>query len=99
MASTKLNFKTPLTNFSNEPMLDELGKPIILDNILANLIMQSSVQDPDKISKFMEWGMDLSKSGELSLDGTDKKTLSGFVSEVHGLTLIVKGRLLEIINA
>jgi hypothetical protein len=88
MKTYNLNIQ-PL-GIDGEPMLTEPT----LAGTLSNTIMGASIhQEP---MKWFAWALELYKSGTLLLDDTDRDKLIGFITENQTLTLLGKGRMIEV---
>jgi hypothetical protein len=82
----------------NTPLLDMDGNASIemLHKILANLLMQAAnTQNP---LKFFEWAIALNSTGEIHLDSTDKELMLNFIKGHEQLTVLGKGRLMEVLK-
>jgi len=95
MANQKFDFKKPLLGASDEIVSDENG-PVILNDFLSKIIMRSNIND--STIKFFDWALELVKSGILHLDPTDQDTLKKFIEKNPQLTVLVKGRLIELMK-
>lgn len=81
----------------NLPLLDVEGKEVgqNLNKLLANILMTGSSNDPIKL---FEMALKLMTDGVLELDTADKELLILFIKNSETLTILGKGRLLEVIK-
>lgn len=87
-----LKFKTPIIDSKGvEVEKSDLGE------LLSNTLMISTARPP-LVTKFFSWALELNKSGSILLDDTDKKSLQEFIESSDSLTVLAKGRLLEIFD-
>jgi hypothetical protein len=80
-----------------KPLLDMEGKAteVNLNKLLADTLMRSSSSEPMKL---FEIALKLAGDGQIELDSTDKETLIKFIKSSEHLTVLAKGRLLEVIK-
>lgn len=88
-----MNFTKPLKDLLGSPLLDETGKEILMNIVLANQLVQSNVGDA---VKFYGWALKLAEGKELDLDKSDKSTLKSFIDLSDKLTILAKAQLLEV---
>jgi hypothetical protein len=94
MAIKKLDFKVPFLD-ADGVEVKEGEKPILLSKQLSDALMLASTKEP---VKYFDWALELRKSGQLTLDQTDKDNLKAFVKDREGFTVLWKGRILEVIG-
>lgn len=97
MASKKFNFKMPFTDPDGE-ILKDGGKQVDMNELLSNNMMSSSINETGFVMKFFNWAIDLKKEGVLILDEADKKKISDWIETNPQLTLLSKGRLMNILE-
>lgn len=92
---TKLNLSAPLLTAKGE----EAESGITLGEVLSNLLMTSPAKPPLS-TKYFNWGLDLVKpEGVIELDEVDKKGLIDLIDNSDQITVLVKGRLHEVIDS
>lgn len=88
---TKLDFSKPLLTAKDESVGITLGET------LSNVLMSSPAKPPLS-TKYFIWGLDLMKSGVVELDDVDKTSLIDLIDNSEQITVLVKGRLHEVID-
>jgi hypothetical protein len=92
----KLNFAVPFLNLDGTPF-QENGENILLSKILKNAL--SFVQEGIEPLKGLDWMLKLEKGDVLDLDRSDSEKLKRLITEgIKGLSLIARGRLLEVFD-
>ncbi|RKR83180.1 hypothetical protein BDD43_3382 [Mucilaginibacter gracilis] len=82
-------------NFKNQ-LLDMEGNvtEVQLNKLLAGMLMQSNSKSPVKL---FDMALTLMSDGELELDTTDKALLQETIKDSELLTVLAKGRLLQVL--
>jgi hypothetical protein len=94
MATKKFNFKKTFLNGNGDPIDDaQTKKPLVLSEHLAGLLLSMRSNEPQK--PFF-WALELKKTGVLLLDNPDEAKLREFIVSHEALTVLEKGRLLEV---
>lgn len=88
---TTLNFKVPVLGADGQP------GPSNLNDLFSGLLMNSPIKGAVS-AKYFYWALELVKSGVLTVDDPDIKTLKDFIEESDSLTVLGRGRLLEVFN-
>jgi hypothetical protein len=92
MPKTKIDLQKPLLELDGS---DSKGDP--LAKWLANMLKVSRTGDA---IKYLDWAIELTKSGVLELDDSDYDALKQFIKEDSTVVNLVKGQLLrEFLNA
>lgn len=94
--ATTINFSGPLLDSDNNPALDASGQMVSLGKLLSNEIMGASINDDPM--KYFIWALDIRRDGSITLEDADKARLVNIVTSSNNLTVLGKGRLIEIIN-
>lgn len=91
MSIVKLDFSIPF--------LDPKGRSIgqTVGETVSTLLMQSPAKPPLS-TKYFGWGLELVKSGIIEMDEVDKKGLIELINNSDNLTVISKGRILEVLD-
>lgn len=91
MSIVKLDFSAPLLTAKGELTGITVGES------LSNILMTSPAKPPLS-TKYFSWGIDLVKTGIIELDEIDKKSLVDVIDNSDQITVLVKGRLHEVID-
>lgn len=92
----KLDFNAPLLNLKDEPIKNTNGSDILLNELLANALV--STAGKEDIVRIFDWGVTLQKTGKLDLSRADQSMLKGLIEGSDSLSIISKGRLLNILE-
>jgi hypothetical protein len=93
----KLNFSIPFLNLDGTPY-QEGGETILLSKILKSAL--SYMTEGIEPLKGLDWMLKLEKAEELDLDPVDRDKLKKLISDgFKGMTLVARGRLLEVFEA
>lgn len=75
---------------------DQTG--VTLGETLSNLLMTAPAKPPIS-TKYFSWGLDLVKpAGTIEVDDVDKKALIELIDQSEQITVLVKGRLHEVLD-
>lgn len=92
MAIIKLDFSKPLLTAKGDPTGVTLGEA------LSNVLMTSSAKPPIS-TKYFSWALDMVKpAGTIEIDEIDEKSLIDLIDNSDQITVLVKGRLHEVID-
>lgn len=91
----KFNFKKALLDGDNKPLKDG-EKELILSELLSGVIFGSRMTECS--IKFFDWGLELKKSGALTLDKTDTQALKDYILSHPALSVLEKGRYNEVLS-
>lgn len=85
-----IDFNMPLLSIKGDETKQVLG------DILSDLL---STETKGNIRKLFDWARTLAKGKPLVLDAADKKTLTDLIENSERVIVLVKGQLLDIIEA
>lgn len=92
----KLNFAVPFQNLDGT-FHQENGEPLLLSKVLKNGL--SFLTEGIEPLKGLDWMLKLEKGEILDLDRADQEKLKKLITDgIKGLTLIARGRLLEVFD-
>lgn len=82
----KLNLDQQFLDLTGVPL------PVKMDDTLANMLAAATVGKP---AKMMTWAVNLTNDGEIEVDKTDLKFISGFIEQHQGVSNLLKAQLLD----
>ena len=90
----KIDFNVPLLNLDGTPATD--GNQIVtLGKVFSNVLVSQPEGD---IIKLFDWALQMHRGNPVNLDRADRELLRKFVTNCNTITILLKKRLLEVID-
>lgn len=93
-----LNFDFPVKALTDEVLKDETGKNVNAGRFLADSMAMEMLEDKKMVVKYMQWSIELYKTGIIEVDEADATMIEDFISKSRRMIALIKYQLLQAVS-
>lgn len=91
-----LDLSKPFLDLDDKPFSDGKGGDLLMSKVVAGLIVGKGKEN---IIKLSDWGRDLWKKGQISIDRQDLGIIKTIVESTEEMNILMKAQVIEIIDS